>query len=158
MATTPIDPLDFFNALEKRNAPKPVSPSEEERLYPGKTPPRNQLIDRSGESWLNELPSQEFLVNGVARKFYTIGSLAKALGKQPVTIRSWESKGWLPPANFRTQAPRSEQLPGKTAKGRRLYSQEQLVFLTEAYDKYVLSPRKPNWAGFKKHIKTQYPS
>lgn len=150
---TDFDPIAYFHSLDQRKVKPPV----EERAYPGKTPPRNQVVDRGEDSWLNSLPSQEFLVNGIVRKFYTIGSLAKALGKTPVTIRSWEQKGWLPAANFRTKAPNGEQIPGKAVKGKRLYSQEQVVFLAEAYDKYVLSPRKPNWDGFRNHIKTQYP-
>lgn len=146
--------LEFFYALDKKKAPKP---SPEEKTYPGSTPPRNVVVDSAGDSWLNRLPSHEFLVNGEVRKFYTIGALAKSLGKSTVTIRSWESKGWLPPAGFRTPTPVGPQVPGKAVKGKRLYSQEQVVFLTEAYEKYVLNPRKPNWSGFRHHIKTQYP-
>ncbi len=151
-----VDPLDFFHALETRKRP-PKAEDKDQRTYPGSTPPRNQVLDTGEESWLNRLPFHEFDVGGVTQKFYTIGALASALGKQPVTIRSWERKGWLPKAKFRTPPPRGEQLPNKTTKGRRLYSQEQVVFLAEAYGKYVLDPRKPNWEGFRNHIKTQYP-
>lgn len=154
-----IDPLDFFHQLDLKKQRKPESPKEEQKTYPGRTPPRNapQALDSEQEAWLNSLPSQSFSVNGEIRKFYTIGALAQALGKQPVTLRSWESKGWLPPASFRTPTPRGTQVPGKAQKGRRLYSKEQLLFLTEAHKKYLLAPRYPNWEGFKSYIKQQYP-
>jgi len=151
-----IDALDFFFRLDEKKKPKPT---EDEKHYPGNTPPRNteRSVDSAESDWLTSLPYQEFLVSGEKRRFYTIGALARVLGKQPVTIRSWESKGWLPTASFRTPAPKSAQIPGKAVKGKRLYSQAQVVFLAEAYDKYVLTPRKPNWQGFRHHIKTQYP-
>jgi hypothetical protein len=154
-----IDPLEFFHNLEQRHEEKKRKLTEDEKTYPGKTPPRNAgpVIDSEEQQWLNSLPAQEFSIGGEVRKFYTIGALAQALGKQPVTIRSWEQKGWLPPATFRTPAPRGPQIPGKAIKGRRLYSQEQLLFLTAAYKKYILDPRFPNWDGFRGYIKTNYP-
>lgn len=108
--------------------------------------------------WLNSLPYREFSVNGEARRFYTVGSLAKALGKSQVTIRSWEQKGWLPQAAWRTPPPQNPQLPGKQVKGQRLYTKEQLLFLVMAYTEYVenLQPR-PNWEAFRQAIKRQYP-
>lgn len=149
-----VDPLDFFNGLAERRKKREGG----DAMYPGSTPPRNpDVVDRGEEDWLHSLPFKEFLVNGEAKKFYSIGALASALGKQPVTLRSWEQKGWLPSASFRTPAPRGPQIPGKATKGRRLYSQEQVKFLAMAYDKYILSPRKPNWDGFRSHIKNQYP-
>ena len=156
MVSTSNDPV---MALFERMSGAPKEPPADDKLYPGSTPPRNQaqVLDSEDDEWLTRLPSYEFLLGGVARKFYTVGSLAKALGKQPVTIRSWEQKGWLPPATFRTPPPKSEQLPGKAVKGRRLYSEEQLRFLVRAYEKYILNPRRPNWDGFRAHIKNQYP-
>lgn len=38
----------------------------------------------------------------VTLELFTIGALAKALGKSPITIRTWMKKGWLPRARFRT--------------------------------------------------------
>jgi hypothetical protein len=96
-------------------------------------------------------------MNGQPQRFYTIGSVAKALGKTPVTIRSWEAKGWLPSASYRTPAPRKEQIPGKASKGKRLYSKDQLVFLVEAYERFIVIPKNPNWESFKIHIRNHYP-
>ena len=148
------DPLVFFAALGERKD------AEAKKAFPGSTPPRNTTVsvDTSPEEWLNRIPSHEFLVNGEARKFYTIGAIAMALGKSAVTIRSWEAKGWIPSAKFRTPPPRKEQIPGKAQKGKRLYSKDQIVFLAEAFERFIVVPRVPNWDGFRGHIKRQYPN
>lgn len=149
--------LEFFQKLSERSSsPKP---DEDQKLYPGTTPPRNtgQIVDSGAHLWLNTLPAHEFLVNGKVQQFYTVGTLAKALGKKPVTIRSWEAKGWLPGPSFRTPPPAGEQIPGKAVRGRRLYTKEQLLFLVEEYTKYVEEPVKPNWPAFRNSIKRQYP-
>ena len=51
--------------------------------------------------------------------FYPIGVLAKALGRKPVTIRKWESDGWLPRAHYRSTAMQGN---GKS----RLYTREHI--------------------------------
>ncbi len=148
--------LDFFRDLEERKRPK-----DGDKLYPGTTPPRNVHQVASANSsvlWLTQLPYKEYLVGGVKRKFYTVGALATALGKKPVTIRSWESKGWLPKAKWRTPKPVSAQIPGKEPQGRRLYSEEQLTFLVSTYNEYIEDRTNPDWAGFRNKIKRQYPN
>lgn len=148
--------LQLFERLSG-NKPEP----EDDKLYPGNTPPRNATgsLDNESPDWLESLPFQEMQVNktGETKRFYTIGAVASALGKKPVTIRSWEQKGWLPSASYRTPPPQREQIPGKKPAGKRLYSQDQLVFLVEAYDKYILTPAKANWPGFRTYIKRYYP-
>lgn len=153
------DPLDLFNDgfdIKSRRQ-KAI---EDDKEYPGNTPPKNRgsNVDTATHAWLNDLPSYEYLVGSVAKKFYTIGSLAKALGRTPVTVRSWEAKGWLPSASFRTPPPKGEQVPGKQVKGRRLYSEAQIVFLVEAAITFNIDdPHNPNWKGFRKHIADNYP-
>ena len=130
--------------------------------WPGNTPPKN----RPGKKPLSELDdrfngakSKVFRMNGVERRFFTVGELAKALCRKPVTIRMWESKGWIPRANYRTPAPRGQQIPGKTVKGRRLYSLEQVEFLIDAVKRFNLDdPVQANWEGFKKHTSTNWPN
>ncbi|MET9119976.1 MerR family transcriptional regulator [Streptomyces sp. NPDC004528] len=52
-------------------------------------------------------------------EFFGIGDLAKALRRDAVTIRKWESKGVIPKATF--------LISGKTSNGnRRLYTREQI--------------------------------
>lgn len=59
-------------------------------------------------------------VNGEDVEFFTIGALATALERSPVTIREWESKGIIPKARF--QIPGKDGLRGK----RRLYTRPQI--------------------------------
>lgn len=60
-----------------------------------------------------------YLINGVETEFYTIGQVAKALNRSPVTIRKWERLGWIPIASFRSPA-------RQKIKTNRLYSRAQL--------------------------------
>ncbi|CAB4154286.1 hypothetical protein UFOVP629_33 [uncultured Caudovirales phage] len=141
------DPLEFFNSLPD---------------FPGKTPPKNRKIvskDPLAEDRLNGAKSKIMKINGVDRQFFTVGELAKAVNRKPVTIRSWELNGWLPKAKYRTPAPRGTQIPGKVAKGRRLYSLEQVEFLLTALLRFEIdNPAKANWDGFRQHIKNQWPN
>lgn len=150
------DPLAVFNEIKsKRQQQIDDGPD-----YPGNIAPRNRSngVVHTSHDWLNSLKATEYSVGGVVKRFYSIGALATALNRKPVTIRSWESKGWIPPASFRTPAPQGEQLPGKALKGRRLYSESQLVFLVEAAIAYAIDdPVKPDWAGFRKVIADNYP-
>ena len=152
MPTIDEDPISYLDELmdhrqeERENAP----------VFPGTTPPRNTAttVTEYDNSWLWELPFQEYLIDGQVRKLYTIGSLAKAVGKKAVTIRSWEQKGWLPAPRFRTAPPVSSHREDMRV-GRRLYTWEQLLFLVEAHQKYVLDQN--DWGGFISHIDTHYP-
>lgn len=150
------DPLDLFNDITSKIGQH----MEDGPDFPGSRSPKNRgkVLDSSQHEWLQYIKSYEYLVNGQARRFYTIGSLAEALNRKPVTIRSWESKGWIPPASFRTPTPRGDTIPGKQVRGRRLYSEAQIVFLVEAAIAYSIDdPISPDWKGFRKHIAENYP-
>ena len=64
----------------------------------------------------------QYRVGGVLTDFYTIGQLAVALNRSPVTIRKWERLGIIPVAAFRAPAE-------VKAKARRLYSRAQLEIM-----------------------------
>lgn len=143
------DPLDLFNSTPTTD-------------YPGKTAPKNRgksSTSFANHEWLKDLEYDEYLVGGVAKRFYRIGALSRAVMRQPVTIRSWESKGWLPPASFRTPPPNGDQIPGKATKGRRLYTEAQVVFLVESVIEYNINdPKLADWVGFRSHIAKNYPT
>ena len=146
----PKDPLDFFNDLPD---------------FPGRTPPKNRprgkSIDGNGifEDRFNGAKPKRLKVNGVEREFFTVGEMAKALGRKPVTIRMWELNGWIPKARYRTAPPKSETIPGKPPRGRRLYSIEQVEFLLTALLRFEIDdPAKANWEGFRQHIKNEWPN
>lgn len=130
--------------------------------WPGKTPPKNRdpkQSRKSAEDRLNGARSKTYRINGVDREFFTIGEVARALGKQPVTLRMWENRGWIPRVKYRTPAPANQQLPGKPSKGRRLYSKEQVEFLLEASIKFKIdSQKESNWDGFRQYIRANWPN
>jgi hypothetical protein len=71
-------------------------------------------------------------VRGVPTELFTIGHLAQALNRRPVTIRKWEANRWLPRAGY--------VLPGATVHGnRRLYTRAQVEGLIQiARDEHIL--------------------
>lgn len=130
--------------------------------FPGKRLPKNrpstkkELADNVVDRF-NGARSKTYIINGEPKVFFSIGELAKALGRRPVTIRMWESRGWIPKATYRTPKPKGAQIPDKSVQGRRLYSLEQVTFLVEAFETYGLGTYNPKWDQFRAHIKNNYP-
>lgn len=93
-------------------------------------------------------------IKGEPVELFTIGDLAAALGRKPVTIRSWEDAGLFPVARYRSAPPKGEQVPGKQTKGKRYYTRAQIeVVLAAARDTRVLvDPRKADWKKFTRLI------
>lgn len=60
--------------------------------------------------------------NGVKTDMFRIGALAKALGRDSVTIRSWIRKGWLPRNMYQTPA----VYGSRGNAGRRLFTRAQI--------------------------------
>lgn len=95
------------------------------------------------------------MLRGVRTEFFEIGHLARALGRSTVTIRSWEDKGWLPHATYRTQQPKGTQVPGKKTKGRRLYTRAQIdIIITAAVAHGVMDNGGKNakWSAFRRDV------
>lgn len=90
------------------------------------------------------------MYKGALTEFFTIGHLSAALGREQVTIRSWEAKGWLPKSKYRAPAPKGEQVPGKAVAGRRLYTREQIEVVITAARKYGVMANKGQGADWKK--------
>lgn len=87
----------------------------------GSPPPR----ERELEDW-DARPSVK-TINGKDVEFFTIGQLAMALGIKPVTLRTWEQKGWVPFPPYRTRPPQWAGLPNKKQQGRRLWTRAQVA-------------------------------
>lgn len=129
--------------------------------FPGKRAPKNRPESKRSDDEIvdrfNGAKGKKYKVGGEDKLFFSIGELAKALGRRPVTIRMWESRGWIPKATYRTPKPRGTQLPDKDVQGRRLYSLEQVEFLLSASVQFGLNTESPQWDSFRKHIKENYP-
>ena len=129
--------------------------------FPGKKQPKNRPEAQLQSSVLNDryngAKGKDYIINGVRQTFYSIGEVSKALGKKPVTIRMWESKGWIPKPSFRTPTPKSEQIPGRVLKGRRLYSQDQLDTLIDGVQRFGIAEYySGDWGGFINYIKDNW--
>lgn len=128
----PMTRADVDQAAQGTPPPLPV-PDEavEEETYPGSKQALRPIDEEEVRKarpvappipW-DEMPSRVYTVRGQDTEFYTIGSLATALQRQVVTLRKWEQKGYLPPAQFRA--------PGKKTKQDRLYTREQIEGLAK---------------------------
>lgn len=73
-------------------------------------------------------------------EMFPIGSLAKALHRDSVTLRAWIRKGWLPKAKYQTQP-----LVGTRGNaGRRLWSRAQIEgIMTIAKEEGLLNENPP---------------
>ncbi len=132
--------------------------------FPGKRPPVNRpgnhklrVVEVQGDGPRWDRRPRVFSYNGKEIELFEIGALAQALGRKPVTMRAWETDGTLPLANFRTPEPAGVQVPGKKAKGRRLYSRKQIEFMIAAVQQFKIDTNEPNWSGFRTHVAKHWP-
>jgi hypothetical protein len=75
----------------------------------------NESWDAHPKGWVHPQTKQDL-------ELFNIGALAKALGRDSVTIRTWIRKGWLPRAKYQTRP--LVGTPGNA--GRRLWTREQI--------------------------------
>lgn len=113
--------------------PDPTAPEPAPEFYPGskrkitrdkphklKSPAQDKPWDRN---------PRKLKAGGVEKEFFTIGALAEAINRKPVTIRSWEASGIMPKARYRT--PDVGDQPG-----RRLYTRHQVEGMIELCAKH----------------------
>lgn len=110
-----------------------------ERFYPGSKQVRRALVEVSDEPAPETSTSrwdrnpQTHYINGRPMELFTIGALAEALNRRPVTLRAWEAKGYLPKATFRSRG----------EKSKRLYMREQIEGLVAlATEEGLIDPVK----------------
>jgi hypothetical protein len=91
-------------------------------------------------------PRKGYQVNGAPFECYAIGVLAKALGRQVVTIRLWERDGLLPRSPFSSG---KVQGAGKA----RLYTREQIEGIVRiAEEEGVLNGKSIRETAFTKRV------
>lgn len=124
------------------------------RPFPGKREPVNRsapAVDTSPQVW-DEKPTF-YTYKGVSTEFFTISNLAVALGRKPVTIRSWENKGLLPKSPYRSPRPQRGSIPGKEVKGRRLWTRPQIEGIMKiAREEQVIFNGKPPTPAFARKV------
>lgn len=107
-----------------------IADGDKVEYYPGSTRPivrhPNRIQTERVRRGLGADPDWDenprvYTINGEDVEFFSVGQLARALGREPGTIRKWESQGVIPKATF--------QVPGRDGdpRGRRrLYSRKQV--------------------------------
>ena len=127
--------------------------------YPGKRPPkiRTKRKPKKLDDPFFGVKSSHYVIKGERLEVFTIGQLAKVLGKKTGTVRSWETKGIIPKPIYRTAPPDRGQLPGVEAKGRRIYTRKQVDLIVFAVNTIIgdTEPRvvtAENWNKLKQYI------
>lgn len=127
--------------------------------FPGKRQPKNRTKHKPKkfDDPFFGIKSSHYVIKGERIEVFTIGQLAKVLGKKTVTVRSWEKKGIIPKPIYRTAPPDRGQLPGVEAKGRRIYTRKQVDLIVFAVSTIIgdTDPRvvtAENWNKLKQYI------
>ena len=94
--------------------------SDLESYYPGSRETRQTVASLPASAVDDDLlgTGKMYPVNGRDVEFFTIGQLARAIGRQPGTLRKWESTGIIPKPLYTTKY---DDIRGK----RRLYTRKQ---------------------------------
>jgi MerR-like DNA binding protein len=122
-----------------------------DRYYPGSkkkipdTPPAPTRRQAEPGEW-DEHPIRR-KVRGQEVEFFTIGMVAKALGRSAATLRDWEAHGVIPKARYRTNSK-------DPTKARRLYTRAQVeALIRTAYEEGLMKgDRRPIPASFTEKV------
>jgi hypothetical protein len=95
-------------------------------------------VAREDEPW--DAHPLKIPYQGRVYEMFRIGSLAKALGRDSVTIRAWIRKGWLPRNSFQTPP----VVGTRGNAGRRLWTRAQIEGIAQiAREEGLLNERPP---------------
>ena len=98
-----------------------------------------------------------YMVSGEVREFYTISHLAAALGYSVQSIRAWEDKGALPRSPFRSPRTAKPVAGGRSDKGKRLWTREQIEGIVRLARRHkVILNKKPPTAAFARDVKVLF--
>jgi hypothetical protein len=87
--------------------------------------------------------------NGKELDLFTIGALAKALGRPVITLKLWMSEGQLPTSPYRL--PTIVDKNGEERQGRRLYSRSMIESAVAVFTKFgVLHVKRIDWEKYRK--------
>jgi hypothetical protein len=122
--------------------------------YPGRRKPKNRQPEQaSTEVNIWDDKPLHYLVNGEKREFFIIGHLAKALDYSVQSIRAWEDKGLLPRSPYRSPRTRKPVAGGRSDKGKRLWTREQVEGILALARKHkVILNKKPPTPAFAKEV------
>jgi len=122
----------------------------QDEFYPGSKLKRRESLQMRRERTMAERRQEKaeeawdarpikIWYQGVEYEMFRIGSLAKALNKDAVTIRAWMRKGWLPRNSFQTKP-----IPGTLGDaGRKLWTRQQIEGIVQIAREEGLLDDKP---------------
>lgn len=103
-----------FQKIDKTPQYYPGSTTKISKNSPVNTASFSSALDPSWDSH-----PRVYKLGGKETDFFSLGDLAKALGRKPVTLRKWESQGVIPKSTY--------QRPSEDPRGRRrLYTRPQI--------------------------------
>jgi len=117
--------------------------------YPGSKRKRKPEVIKEPEikispNW-DTNPKIRTLPNGIDVEMFGIGSLAMALGRPIITIRTWIKEGYLPSAPYRLPATKNKH--GENRLGNRLYSRAMIEETIELFSKDgILEIKRIDWS------------
>jgi hypothetical protein len=127
--------------------------------YPGRRKPVNRGSTSKAASDTNVWDARpvKYMINGEVREFFTISHLAAALGYSVQSIRAWEDKGALPRSPFRSPRTAKPVAGGRSNKGKRLWTREQIegIVRLARRHKVILNKRPPTQA-FARDVKVLF--
>jgi hypothetical protein len=129
--------------------------------YPGRRKPVNRgiAVPKSPEPTPWDHKPVFYLVNGERQEFFVISHVAKALGYSVQSIRAWEDKGVMPRTPYRSPRTRGMIAGGRSNKGRRLWTREQIEGLLRLAEKHrVILNKKPPTMDFARELAAFYAS
>lgn len=141
-------PLEEAREAMEENRGAPPAPAipeadaiEPEVHYPGSSQTLRstaekvaQLAEEEPDPVWDEKP-RTYAIQGKSTDLFPISALAQALRRKAVTMRKWETKGYLPEARYRS--------PGEGKKQDRLYTRAQVEGLVKiAKAEGLMDPKK----------------
>lgn len=144
----PSAPLEEAREAMEENRDTPPSPAipvaeevaDDDPRYPGSSQRRRSIAAAEQEPEEDEDPIWDdrprvYSIRGQDTELFPISALAVALRRKAVTMRKWETNGYLPAARYRS--------PGEGKKQDRLYTRAQIEGLVAiAKDEGLMNPEK----------------
>ena len=120
--------------------------------YPGRTKPKNRAVPKIQPQVDNTWDARPafYVMNGRKQEFFLISHLAQALGYSVQSIRAWEAQRLLPRSPYRSPKTRGMVAGGRSNKGRRLWTREQIEAILSAAKRHkvILNREPPSEAFF----------
>lgn len=114
--------------------------------YPGKRKPKvhEAPVAKAVDTKWDAKPTKRYKRKGAPGEFFTISALCQALGYSEQSIRAWEKQNLLPATPFRSPRTKRPNAAGRSTKGRRLWTREQIEgILLLAEEHKVIVNREP---------------